>query len=159
MAERVVRERHVFGPVRLARALRFTRADLEVYRINTFRPSFVAHVFFNDTEADVNIVDRSADVRERSTYAGRFAVFGHERCVGDDGHCDVPTASRRFDDRPSHPLTPAFRRVVVTEALRRVLADSDELTITIIATATASPGTELHEPLFDAAGVQLATFA
>jgi hypothetical protein len=44
----------------------------------TFRPSFVAHVFFNDDEVD--IANASED---RPSYAGTFALLGHQRCVGD----------------------------------------------------------------------------
>jgi len=41
-------ERRVFGPFNHGISGPFTRADLEVYSINTFRPSYVVLVFFND---------------------------------------------------------------------------------------------------------------
>jgi hypothetical protein len=154
MAERVVQEKYEFGPVELPAATNFSRADLELYRINHFCPSFVAHVFFNDD--DVDIENASED---RPSYAGTFALLGHQRCVGDEGHCDVPTEARRFDDRPSHPLTRAFRRVVVTEALRRTLAETAEVSITIIVTARADEDLEHDGPLLDLAGLQISCFA
>jgi hypothetical protein len=157
VAERLVRERLAMGPVILQRDVQFTRADLEIYRINTFRPSFVGLVFFNDPAVDTEVLDQP-DALNRASYGGRFAVFGHQRCVGDEGHCEVPTARRRFDDRPSHPLTPAFRRVVVTDALRRVLADTDDLTITIIATAMADEDVQYDGRLLDFEAAQISTF-
>ena len=154
MAERVVREKYVFGPVRLAIGMDFSRADLELYRINHFCPSFVAHVFFNDEDVDVENADE-----DRTSYAGTFALLGHQRCVGDEGHCDVPTEARRFDDRPSHPLTRAFRRVVVTDALRRAVADTSEVTVTIIVTARADESLEHDGPLLDLDGLQISCFS
>src|SRR5215472_6080360 len=97
----------------------FKRADLEIYGIDTFRPSYTTHVFINDPKVPK---DDIAAALKRESYAGRFSVFGHARCVGDEGHCEPATFTlRRFDDRPSHPLTPAYRRVNVTKALQRAL--------------------------------------
>jgi hypothetical protein len=157
MADRLVRERLVVGPVTVPRDVAFTRADLEIYQINTFRPSFVTHVFFNDLDVGTDVLD-DVEVTRRASYAGRFAVFGHQRCVGDEGHCDEPVRRRRFDDRPSHPLTRAFRRVLVTEALRHVLPDGNELTITVITTASADDDIDYQGSLLDFQACQIATF-
>jgi hypothetical protein len=145
-------ERHVFGPVPLAVPIDLARADLEFYGIDHYCPSYVARIFFNDP--DVSVEDAS---EERASYAGSFAIFGHQRCVGAEGHCETHPHLRRFDDRPSHPLTRAFKRVVVTEALRRH-ADADELTITVI--VTSAPGDEAPggKPLLNLDGIQLTTF-
>jgi hypothetical protein len=43
-----------------------------------------------------------------------------------------------FDYRTPHPLTPAKKRVNVTEALRRAAADHDALTVTIVPIVTAT---------------------
>src|SRR4051794_11747991 len=160
MPDEVLVERYVYGPVRLAGVTSFRRADLEVYGINHFRPSFVAHVFLNDPDVDRDVLSAPGGVTARAGYAGRFAVFGHQTCVGDAGHCDVPTRTRRFDDRPSHPLTRAFRRVVITDAVRAVLATADELTVTLIVAAMAFTGAEAPpSPLLDIEGLQISTFA
>jgi hypothetical protein len=145
-------EKHVFGPIELDLPADFVRADLEFYRVNHFSPSFVARVFFNDPD-----VDAETSAVDRPSYAGSFAIFGHQRCSGDEGHCDVHTHLRRFDDRPSHPLTRAFKRVVVTDALRRD-AESQELTITVIATADPDEEKDASGPLLDFEGMQLTTF-
>jgi hypothetical protein len=157
VAEHLVRERLVVGPVVVPGDLVFTRADLEIYRINTFRPSFVGHVFFNDAQVDSDVLDQP-DATQRDSYAGRFAVFGHQRCVGDEGHCEQPSTRRRFDDRPSHPLTRAFRRVLVTDALRRVVSNRDDLTVTIVVIGSADDDIEYEGPLLDIEGLQVATF-
>lgn len=144
------RERRTAGPVELPDGVDFTRADLEIYGINHFRPSFTVHVYLNAPDTDE--LDPEDD-----SYAGSFSIFGHQRCSGDEGHCDVHRHLRRFDDRPSHPLTRAFKRVIVTEPLRRVLqAGACRVTITFVV-LTAGPVTE-GEQLLDYQGLQIATF-
>ena len=145
-------EKYTFGPIKHGLGTTFARADLEIYSINTFRPSYTALVFFNDDE-----VDEKTCSEERESYAGRFGIFGHAQCVGDDGHCDIPPTRRRFDDRPSHPLTPAYRRVVVTEPLRRAVEKRKNLKITIIAGCDADEYEGSR--LLDCGGMQLVTFA
>jgi hypothetical protein len=152
MGEHDVVELHTFGPVDVGDEP-FARADLELYRIDHFRPSFVARVFFNDP--DLSVENASED---RPSYAGTFAVLGHQRCFGDEGHCEVPTESRRFDDRPSHPLTRAFRRVVVTDALRRVLPSGGELTVTLVVSARADDDAKDGGALLNLGGMQLSKF-
>jgi hypothetical protein len=148
-------EKHVFGPIELRVPERLSRADLELYRIDHFRPSYTALVFFNDPD-----VTKENASEERESFAGRFNIFGHQRCSGDEGHCEVHEHLRRFDDRPSHPLTRAFKRVVVTDAVRRV-AGAGELTITIVAEAGPSQAEEgpHPDPLLSFEGLQLTTFA
>lgn len=145
-------ELHTFGPVPTPAENAWVRADLELYRINHFRPSFVARIFFNDP--DVTIDNANSD---RPSYAGQFAIFGHQLCSGDEGHCEVHTAARRFDTRPSHPLTRAFKRVLVTEALRRCQA-SGAVTVTIVVTCDPDELSDIHQPLLDFDGLQLTTF-
>ena len=131
----------------------FARADLEIYGINHFRPSFTVRVFFNDPEVT------EEDCREdRPSFAGRFSVFGHAECAGDDDHCHAPTAYRRFDDRPTHPLTRAFRRVVVTDALKAALAGAEDETVTITLVAGTAGDDEVEGPLMDFEGMSLTTF-
>jgi hypothetical protein len=146
-------EKRVFGPIRHGATPSLQRADLEFYRINHFRPSYVAHIYFNDPE-----IDEASDSADRKTYAGRFTIFGHQTCVGDPGHCvNHPPVASRFDDRPSHPLTRAFKRVLVTDALRNLLTQ-DELNITVIATTDPQVPREFEGPLLDFEGLQLAIF-
>ncbi|HXH62058.1 MAG TPA: hypothetical protein VNI20_11955, partial [Fimbriimonadaceae bacterium] len=71
--------------------------------------------------------------KDTPTYSGRFSVFGHAECAGDEGHCQVTPDRRRFDDRPSHALTKAFRRIPITRHLKKACEKSNELTVTLIA--------------------------
>jgi tyrosinase len=145
-------ERRVLGPFPHGATSSLQRADLEFYGINHYRPSYLARIYFNDDEVDV-----VGATEDRESYAGSFAIFGHRECTGDEGHCDTHAHGRRFDDRPSHPLTRAFKRVVVTDALRRCLS-SDQLTITVIAVTDPQDTVEPGVPLMDIDGVQLSTF-
>jgi hypothetical protein len=123
----MMQEKHVFGPFAHGAPDDFTRADLEFIDVDHFAPSYVARVFFNDPD-----VDHESGTREHGAYAGEMAVFGHPICHGDEGHCMIPPVARIYDHRPSHHLTPAFKRVIVTDALRKALEAGDELTITIL---------------------------
>lgn len=150
MPVRTHRERHRVGPVQLPDITAFPRADLEVYGINHFRPSFTVHVYLNAPDTD------ELDPAQES-YAGSFSIFGHQRCAGDEGHCEVHEHLRRFDDRPSHPLTRAFKRVIVTDALRRVVdSGTREVTVTFVLLTAGAPPT--GEPLLDYQGLQVAMF-
>jgi hypothetical protein len=146
-------DRRIFGPIEHGITRPFARADLEIYGINTFRPSYTVHVFLNDTS--VRSLDR---VDERPSYAGRFSLFGHAKCVGDDDHCHVTLTTRRFDDRPSHPLTPAFRRVVITEALKKAIQIGKSLRITFLAGTPAEKGDFDGKYLVEFTGIQIVTF-
>jgi hypothetical protein len=145
-------ETHVLGPVALHVPTGLTRADLEFYGVDHFCPSYVAQVFFNDADLDAD-----AAGPDHQSYAGRFAIFGHQRCAGDEGHCDVHEHLRRFDDRPSHPLTRAFKRVVVTDAVLRH-RDASELTITVVVTADPEEIADRSETLLNFRGAQLTMF-
>lgn len=146
-------EKHVFGPFKHGvGAPDFQRADLEFYSIDHYKPSYVALIFFNDPDLKPENADRN-----RKTYAGSFSIFGHDTCTGDVGHCEIEKQQRRFDNRPSHPLTPAFKRVVVTDALKKAIKDKDELTVTVV--AACPDDSHVHGPkLLEFKGLQLVAF-
>lgn len=146
-------EKRVFGPFHHRVERSFARADLEFYSINHFRPSYAARVFFNDDDVDEDNCEENRD-----SYAGRFSVFGHPQCAGDDDHCEAPKSHRRFDDRPSHPLTRAFRRVIITDSLRRAVQEGDEVTITVISATSAEADEIKGDQLLDFEGLRLVTF-
>ncbi len=100
----------------------FTRADLEFRGVDHSGPSFEARVFLNNDRAGPDTAPDTA-----GGYAGSFYVFGHGGCFGELGHCDIPVGPRGpFDKRLPHPLTPQFKTVIVTDALRRLLQASDD---------------------------------
>jgi hypothetical protein len=104
----------------------FSRADLEFRGVDHSGPSFEARVYLDNPKADAE-----TGQGEDTGYAGSFWVFGHGGCFGEAGHCDVPEGpSGPFDRRLPHQLTPHFRTVVITDALRRVMRGGEGSTFT-----------------------------
>jgi hypothetical protein len=118
----------------------FARADLTFYDVDHSGSSFEARIFLDNPDA-------TADTgRDDPSYAGSFTVFGHGGCFGDEGHCDVPSGPQDpFDLSPPHQLTPQVKVVIVTDALRRVLAAGrSEVTVTVVA---QTPGDRANDVL------------
>ena len=110
----------------------FTRADVVFTGVDHSGGSYEVRLFLNNPAATAD-TPRTAE----SGYAGRFTVFGHGGCYGDEGHCEVPAPSADPTDlRLAHPLTPLDTYVTITDALRRVLArDSVLRTLTLVPVA------------------------
>jgi len=104
----------------------FRRADLIFDGVEHGGPSFEARVFLNNEKADAKTPKDS-----KNGYAGSFHIFGHGGCFGDVGHCEVRGTPRQYDPRPAHPLTPARKVLIATEALRRV-GKSKAMKITVV---------------------------
>lgn len=105
----------------------FARGDIEFQGVDHSGVSYVAHVFLNNPVADT-----LTELTPEQGYAGTFHIFGHGGCFGDVGHCDV-RERRLYDPRPAHPLTPARKTVIATDALKRAIAGSREITVTVAA--------------------------
>ncbi len=116
-------------PLRARDTSAFSRADLVFRGVDHSGVSYEVRLFLNNAKADVS-TPRSAE----EGYAGRFSVFGHGGCYGDDGHCNIPPASADPTDLAlPHPLTPLNTYVTVTEALRRLLNAGEDLhTVTLV---------------------------
>src|SRR5215217_7560486 len=69
---------------------RFTRADLVFSGVDHSETSYEVRVFLNNPTADAS-TPRGAE----HGYAGRFVVFGHGGCFGDEGHCEDPSQEQR----------------------------------------------------------------
>ena len=63
------------------------RADLVFSGVDHSQTSYEVRVFLNNPTADAS-TPRTAE----HGYAGRFVVFGHGGCFGDEGHCEVPAS-------------------------------------------------------------------
>ncbi len=105
----------------------FYRADLVFEGVDHAGATFEARVFLNNETANENTATTSDQ-----GYAGSFHIFGHGGCFGEAGHCEVRSNPRRYDPRPAHPLTPARKVVMATAAIKRALARSKEITVTIV---------------------------
>ncbi|MGH3773510.1 MAG: hypothetical protein ACRDRW_19315 [Pseudonocardiaceae bacterium] len=110
----------------------FARADIEFHEVDHSEASFEARVFLNNDRADEH-TEKSVD----NGYAGSFHILGHGGCYGDEGHCDV-VPRRRYDPRPAHPLTPARKVVIATDAIRRaVRTDQATASLTMVPIITS----------------------
>lgn len=107
----------------------FTRADLVVTGVDHSGTSYEVRLYLDNPGADIG-TPRDPE----AGYAGRYTVFGHGGCYGDEGHCEVPEDSGDPTDvRPAHQLTPLDTFVTVTDALRRVLDRDGRLsTVTMV---------------------------
>ena len=103
----------------------FSRADIEFLGLDHAGSSYEGRVFLNNPTA-TGQTTRSP----QSGYAGSYFIFGHGGCLGDVGHCDLRPRDP-FDPRPGHPLTPARKVLIATEALRRILPTT-EVTVTVV---------------------------
>jgi hypothetical protein len=105
----------------------FTRADLKFDGVDHSEVSYEARVFFNNPKAN-----ETTPMTLDNGYAGRFHIFGHGGCFGDVGHCESRGQRRAYDPRPGHPLTPACKTIIATEAIRHALKNYKEVTITVV---------------------------
>ena len=113
---------------------RFTRADLEIDGIYHAEASYEGRVFLNNPKAD-----HTPPRDPANGYAGSFYIFGHGGCLGDPGHCEVNEEGREpYDFRAPHPLTPASKRVTVTDTLRELAKTNHEVTVTVVSVITAA---------------------
>jgi hypothetical protein len=100
----------------------FKRADLVFEGVDHARDSYEVRVFLNNKDAD----EQTARSPETG-YAGRFVVFGHGRCFGEQDHCEpalaaAPAQAIDPSGGHQHPLTPETRILTITEPLRRILS-------------------------------------
>ena len=89
------------------------RADLTFYGLDHSGPSYQVRVFFNNPNAgpDTPLIAGEG-------FVGRFSVFAHGGCFGEEGHCEVRPPVSPFDRRQPHPLVPIARYLTVTDAIR-----------------------------------------
>jgi hypothetical protein len=137
--------RYVSDPIELAypRDQRdFAPADLTFDGVDQRNQCFEARIFFNNPDAD-----ETTPLDAENGYAGSFVIFGHGGCAGDEGHCEIPEHPDDTDDlRLPHPLHPATKPVVVTDALRRI--EGDTFTITVVPVLPGTNGPRREDVLF-----------
>lgn len=110
-----------FGPP--TPELSYERADLEFIGVDHSDLSYDVRVFLNNKSAGPD-----TERNDENGYAGRFVVFGHGGCFGDNGHCSPRTRGGDvFEKRSSHALVPQTKLVTITRALRAIHAQGDVL--------------------------------
>jgi hypothetical protein len=105
----------------------FHRADIEIHDVDHSGQSYEGRVFLNNRDANQN-----TDLSEEEGYVGSYHIFGHGGCVGNLGHCDLLPERRTYDKRPRQDLRPQYKRIIITNALKRIGKDTDKFTITIV---------------------------
>jgi hypothetical protein len=102
-----------------------TRADLVFYEVDHSGPSYRAHVFLDNPNANTG-----TELEPANGYVGSFTVFGHAGCFGEEGHCHPmwPTTDE-FDRRPQHPLVPFTRELEITSALKQFSKSKARVTV------------------------------
>ena len=146
-------DRYDSAPIELARLDReFSRADIVFHSVDHAGPSFEARVFLNNPDANPD-----TPMHEEAGYAGSFFIFGHGGCFGDEGHCDVPER-RPYDPRRSHPLTPARKTLIATEALRRAFDQADTVTVSVVPVITSLTEKANTEDFLHFDSVELTTY-
>lgn len=105
----------------------FYRADIEIYDVDHSGPSYEGRVFLNNTKAN-----HKTELTLENGYVGSYHIFGHGGCLGDTGHCDVPSGRRDYDHRPSHHLRPQYKRIIITDALKKIGENTTKFIITIV---------------------------
>ena len=96
---------------------RIDRVDLAFYGVDHSSATYEARIFIGAPRS----LSRDAGA-EHPAYPGSFYVFGHDRCYGDEDHCEVPEGRDPFDLRLPHHLEPQTEIVTVTAAVERLLA-------------------------------------
>jgi hypothetical protein len=149
-------ERFDSPPIPLSSAIRageFDSAQLVFYDVDHSGRSFEAAVFLATEGANAE-----TPLDPEHGFAGSFVIFGHGGCVGDVGHCEVPTEPKdAFDSRPPHALTPQTKTVDIGEALRRV-HDAEHLQVSVLAIVPGDDRAELADVLRFSA-MRLLTYA
>lgn len=117
------------------------RIDLEFQGIDHSGPSYEGRIFINNPQADKN-----TPMTIKNGYVGSYHIFGHGGCFGSEGHCEIPTQRRRLHDyRPSHHLRPQYKRVIITESLRKLGRSTNKFNITIIAVSFGTGNNQQSE--------------
>jgi hypothetical protein len=120
-------------PSRTARA-----AELVFRGVEQAGPSFEGRVFLNRPDSD-ETTPRNAE----AGYAGSFHVYGY-------GEAAPPAIAEAKRSGAAGPVAPIEKRVLADDAaLRAALADSDELTVTVVTIPNEPGGTTPERPFED----------
>jgi tyrosinase len=128
-----------------------SQTDIEIHNVDHSGLSYEGRVFLNNPNANHNTV-----LTLENGYVGSYYIFGHGGCYGGMGHCDVPTGRRRrlYDSRSSHHLKPQYKRIIITNALKKLGKDANKFTITIVPVLYGTSQPSMKEIIkFDKIGI------
>ncbi len=122
----------------------------ELHFVKTVPPvdSFEARIFFNEENPGV-----ATPTKDNPHYAGSLFMFGHGKCTGDEGHCQVPKvpadATHFAVVRPEHHLTPRTISLDVTKAVQYAKAASNDGQIEVNIVLVDAQGKEVARDELD----------
>ena len=93
-------------------------------------PTYEGRVFLNYPTANLETPKDSSH-----GYVGSYFIFGHAKCLGDEGHCNVPqgdTPQSLFDDVPFRLRPEPYISIKVTEYLKNLSKTTQEFTVTVV---------------------------
>jgi hypothetical protein len=128
-----------------------SRIDLEFWGVDHSGPSYEGRVFINNPKADI-----STRMIPENRYVGSYYVFGHGECFGDIGHCDVMENTDPLS--PSHPLTPLFKVLTVTDKIKKIGQKTDQFVITIVPNIASGSMFENKDKVVRLAKIQIVPY-
>jgi hypothetical protein len=128
-----------------------SRIDLEFWGVDHSGPSYEGRVFINNPKADIN-----TKMIPENGYVGSYYVFGHGQCFGDLGHCDVMENSDPLS--PSHPLTPLFKVLTVTEMIKKIGQKTNQFIVTIVPNVASGSMFETKDSFVKLAQMQIVPY-
>lgn len=105
------------------------RVDIEFHGLNHSGPSYEGRIFINNPNAD-----HDTPRTKKNGFVGSYHIFGHGGCFGGIGHCSINKNKTRmpYDFRPSHPLTPIYKRVEITEYFSNIKKNKFDFSVTVV---------------------------
>jgi tyrosinase len=150
-----VAKRYVSGNIAIGALDKvFSRADIVFDGVDHSGVSYEGRVFLNNEAAN-----EQTPKTARNGYAGSFHIFGHGGCFGDVGHCDVHGLPRPYDPRPAHPLTPARKVVIATDAIRQAIKGGKQVKVTIVPVVRAGTSRSDYENVIKFEKISIVTYA
>jgi hypothetical protein len=128
-----------------------SRIDLEFWGVDHSGPSYEGRVFVNNPKADIN-----TKMILENGYIGSYYVFGHGQCFGDIGHCDVMQNPDPLS--PSHPLTPLFKVLTVTDKIKKIGQKTGRFVITIVPKLASGTAFENKDKVVKVAQIQIVPY-
>lgn len=105
----------------------FYRADCVFRGVASNVPTYEGRVFINNSTASI-----STPKDLRHGYVGSYVIFGHAKCLGDEGHCDVRPKRHKFDVVPYRLAPEPYISIRVTEYLKKLSKNTQDFTVTVV---------------------------
>lgn len=110
-------------------------ATLQFHQVQHPKESYVVHVFVNQDDAGPD-----TPIENNPNYAGRFTIWGHGKCFGGEGHCDVPANAR--EKGIWHHLLPFDIEHDISQCVECLGAYSGKLDVSLVIKVIGDDGKE-----------------